>query len=170
MELARRKPRSHHPTSRVVLGQRARFWPKCISHWSRGNTGITPGLHQGPHQWGAIRPEDASVAIQAQPGRPGKNGSTPFAHAHTHAHTQTMPNSKASILIICSLEWFVRGGVSPSDAVCCGSLRGGRREENRSFWQCCSEPLPHIRSCETVCQSLACQSGLIRTCNSWFRC
>ena len=28
MELARRKPRSHHPTSRVALGQQARFWPK----------------------------------------------------------------------------------------------------------------------------------------------
>ena len=41
-ELARRKPRSHHPTSRVVLGQRARVWPKCISHWSRGNTGTHP--------------------------------------------------------------------------------------------------------------------------------
>ena len=23
-----RKPRNHHPTSRVLLGQRARFWPK----------------------------------------------------------------------------------------------------------------------------------------------
>ena len=32
----------HHRTSRVVLGQRARFWPKCISHWSRGNTGMHP--------------------------------------------------------------------------------------------------------------------------------
>ena len=28
MELARRKPQSHHPTSRVILGQRARVWPK----------------------------------------------------------------------------------------------------------------------------------------------
>ena len=37
-------------------------------------------------QWGATRPEDASVAIQVQPGRPGKNGTT-LAHAHTHTHT-----------------------------------------------------------------------------------
>ena len=41
VELARGKPRSHHPTSRVILGQRARFWPKCIT--------LVEGQHRDAH-------------------------------------------------------------------------------------------------------------------------
>jgi hypothetical protein len=47
--------------------------------------GRIPGRHRGPHQWEATRPEDASVAIQAQP-----NSETPTPYTHTHTHTIRM--------------------------------------------------------------------------------
>ena len=78
MEQARRKPQSHHPTSRVVLGQRARFWRKVHIALVKGNT----GTHRGPPQWGATRPKDASVAIQAQPGDLVKMVNPPPPHTH----------------------------------------------------------------------------------------
>ena len=83
-----RKPWSHHPTSRVVLGQ----WPgsglECILHWSRGNTGTHPWpVTEGLHQWGATRPEDASVAMQAEPGHLVKMANNP---PYTHPKTQTI--------------------------------------------------------------------------------
>ena len=57
------------PHFRVVLGQRARLWPKV-------HVALVEGLHRdaplartvGLRLWGATRPEDASVAIQVQLG------------------------------------------------------------------------------------------------------
>ena len=93
MELAWRKPQSHHPTSRVVLGQRARFWPKCISHWSRGNTRTLS--HPRPAPWACYD----GVSHPTRGRQCGPYGSNredlvkmvqPLC-THTHTHTPPRP-------------------------------------------------------------------------------
>ena len=62
--VARRPPWSHHPTARVVLGQRARVWPEVHIALVEGQHGDTPlACTVGLLQWGATRPEDASDAV-----------------------------------------------------------------------------------------------------------
>ena len=65
-------------------------WPKSAYCPGRGATqGRTPGLHRGAHQWGATRPEDASVAIPAQPGDLIKMVQPLLSHTHARTHTYT---------------------------------------------------------------------------------
>ena len=88
MGLAWRKPRSHHPTSRVVPGQQAKFWPnKCILNCSRGNT----GMHPWPAPWaspmGSYLTQGHQFCHTGSTGRPGKHGET--THTNTHTLTRT---------------------------------------------------------------------------------
>ena len=53
-----------------------------------------PGLHRGPHRWGATQPEDASVAVQAQPGdlvNMVKPPAPPPPPPHTHIRCAGLP-------------------------------------------------------------------------------
>ena len=105
MELARRKPRSHHPTSRVVLGQQARFWPKVHIALTEGQhrdtplactMGLTIALTEGQHR---DTPLACTMGLTNEQ-RPGprtpvwlyrlnwETGETPTQkHTHTHTHT-----------------------------------------------------------------------------------
>ena len=55
-------------------------------------------------QWGAIRPEDASVAIQAQPGDLGKMVKHPPPQTRAHTHTQGSPVNSAGLSISLATE------------------------------------------------------------------
>ena len=79
MELARRKPRSYHPTSTLSWGSEPGSGLSAYCAGRGAIQGCTPGLHRRP----AIMWSD----IQVQPGRPGKNGTTTTT-THTHTHTR----------------------------------------------------------------------------------
>ena len=62
--------------------------PKCISHWSRGNT----GMHPWPAPWASPMGSDPTRGCQCghtgSTGRPGRNGDTPLPPPpHTPTHT-----------------------------------------------------------------------------------
>ena len=78
---------------------------------------------------------DASVAIQVQPGRPGKNGTTPHAHTHTHTHTREPPHcavppvffygsfNKTFYATVRATNWAGLATVACSDGVTAGEAQ-----------------------------------------------
>ena len=75
VELAWHKPWSHHPTSRVVPGQRARFWPNVHIALVEGqHRGRTPGLHRGPTLMGSDPTRGRQCGHTGSTRRPGING------------------------------------------------------------------------------------------------
>ena len=87
MELARRKLRSHHPHFQGGPGAASQVLVQSAYHTGRGvPQGRTLSPYSGPASMGVTRPEDARVAIQANPGDLVKMAIPPPSHTHTHTH------------------------------------------------------------------------------------
>ena len=96
VELAWHKPWSHHPTSKVVLGQRARFWPKVHIALVEGqHRGRTPGLHRGPTLMGSDPTRGRQCGHTGSTRRPGINGETPPTLSHTLAQVRPPTATRA---------------------------------------------------------------------------
>ena len=72
-------------------GQRARFWPQCISHRSRGNT----GMHPWPAPKACYNGERPDPRTPVWPYRSNREDLVktvlhPCAHTHTHTHRRAL--------------------------------------------------------------------------------
>ena len=109
MELARRKPRSYHPHFQGGPGAASQVLVQSAYHTGRGVTqGRTLSLYSGPALMGVTRPEDARVAIRANPGDLVKMAIPPPPPPHTHGLTEQV--SRATSLKqgrVCCCGWNV---------------------------------------------------------------
>ena len=84
-----RHTHTHHPHYQGGPGAASQVLVQSAYHTGRGVTqGRTLSLYSGPASMGVTRPEDARVAIRANPGDLVKMAIPPQTHTHIHSHTQ----------------------------------------------------------------------------------